>query len=46
MSNNLKKSFPKLSVCKSQEDWVVLTEQLNSIDSELKKLKKIFKEGK
>lgn len=46
MSNNLKKSFPKLSVCKSQEDWVVLTEQLNSINSELKKLKKIFKEGK
>ena len=46
MSKELKKTVPELSVCHTQDGWASLSDSLNSIEVELKKLKKIFKEGK
>ena len=42
----LKNAVPELSVCKTQEGWIELSEKLNSLEEELKQLKIIFKEGK
>ena len=46
MSKELKKTVPELSVCHTQDGWASLSDSLNSIEVELKKLKKIFKEGR
>lgn len=45
MSKELKKTVPELSVCHTQNGWTSLSDSLNSMEAELKKLKKIFKEG-
>ena len=45
MSKELKKTVPKVSVCRTQDGWASLSDSLNSMEVELKKLKKIFKEG-
>ena len=42
----LKNAVPELSVCKTQEGWIELSEKLNSLEEELKQLKITFKEGK
>ena len=46
MSKKLKKTVPEISVCRTQDGWVTLSDSLNSMETELKKLKKIFKEGR
>ena len=46
LSKHLKKAIPELSVCKTQEGWVELSDKLNSLEEELKQLKITFKEGK
>jgi len=46
MSEELKKTVPELSSCHSQNGWVSLSNSLNSMEAELKKLKEIFKDGK
>ena len=46
MSKKLKKTVPEISVCRSHDGWVTLSDSLNSMERELKKLKKIFKEGR
>ena len=46
ISKELKLTVPKLANCRGQDEWTTLNNTLDSLDTELEILKKIFKEGK
>lgn len=46
ISKELKRTVPELANCRGQDEWIALNNILDSLDTELKILKKTFKEGK